>query len=215
MGLAGKDELHRVLRVGQQTKQPLRVVQQTGWAFCRSRKRRAKPSVNALGSNRCSASQIASGGAPEAVSCLDNRPRAYPTRDLVLAVRNCQSLASERRRMSRSRYSVDPSQRSLPQVLGPEVVGCGRVPAWHVNPLVTCPTGTSSAGQRGNRGSKRRRLTSRATGSRRSLPRSPDCQIGHVERLGRVSRVSGGPARVDRGALCRASPRHNEGGIAR
>jgi hypothetical protein len=56
-------------------------------------------------------------------------------------------------------------------------------------PLVTCPIGTSSSGQRGNRGRKRRRLTFPCRRLTHSPPRSADRQIRHVERLRRVGRV--------------------------
>jgi len=56
-------------------------------------------------------------------------------------------------------------------------------------PLVTCPIGISSSGQRGKRGRKRRRLTFPC---RRLTPFAAplrDCQIRHVERLRGVVRV--------------------------
>jgi hypothetical protein len=61
--------------------------------------------------------------------------------------------------MSCSRVSVVPSQRSFPQasVQRSSAGAESQVGMW--TPLVTCPTGTSSSGQRGNRGRKRRRLT--------------------------------------------------------
>ena len=106
------------------------------------------------------------------------------------AIRNCQSLASETRRMSCSRVSVVPSQRCFPQ-LSVQRSSAGaesQVGMW--TPLVTCPTGTSSSGHRGNRGRKRLRLT---------LPCKPahsincaaaaNCQVCHVEALRRVARV--------------------------
>ena len=57
-------------------------------------------------------------------------------------------------------------------------------------PFVTCPTGTSSSGQRGKSGAKRRRLTfpcRRLTPLTAAAP--ADGQIRHVETLRRVRRV--------------------------
>ena len=36
VGFAGKNELHRALRISQEAQQPLRIVQAACWAFCRS-----------------------------------------------------------------------------------------------------------------------------------------------------------------------------------
>jgi hypothetical protein len=60
------------------------------------------------------APSTASGDAPDAASCRDSRSRAYSIRDMLASLRNCQRLTSATRRMSCSRVSVVPSQRSLP-----------------------------------------------------------------------------------------------------
>ena len=115
MSLAGHDELHRALEDWSTGAAAARGRAATGSVFCRSQSGVQSPVSNVLGSNRCFAPSTASGVAPDAASCLDNRSRAYSTNAVRAAVRNCQSLESEMRRMSCSRASVVPNHRSLPQ----------------------------------------------------------------------------------------------------
>ena len=92
--------------------------------------------------------------------------------------------------MSCSRVSVVPSQRSFPQasVQRSSAAAESQVGMW--TPLVTCPTGTSSAGQRGKERLKKMPadLPMQATHAI-DRPAAPDRQIGHVETLRRVVRV--------------------------
>jgi len=108
MSLTGKDELHRPLSIGQQAKQSLRVVQQQVWPLV-GRERRAKPSVKALGSNRCLAPSTASGDAPEAASCRTIVRGVFNERFGSYGMK-FQSLASERGECPALRFQ--PSQPS-------------------------------------------------------------------------------------------------------
>src|SRR6185312_3444123 len=85
-----------------------------GSAYCRWRSEAQNP-VSRYLANRCFAASTATGAAPEALSCLDNRSWAYSTRAFLEAVRNIHSVALETRRVLSSRASVVPSQRSFPQ----------------------------------------------------------------------------------------------------
>ena len=75
MGFAGKDELYRMLRIGQQTEQALGIVQQQVRSFVGG-EAASKTESQYVGARRCSALAIASDDAPEArVNCLDKRSR--------------------------------------------------------------------------------------------------------------------------------------------
>ena len=92
--------------------------------------------------------------------------------------------------MSCSRVSVVPSQRSFPQasVQSSSAAAESQVGIW--TPLVTCPTGTSSSGQRGKSGCEKMsaHLPVQATHAIHRAA-SADRQIRHVEILRGVVRV--------------------------
>src|SRR5580658_795365 len=87
------------------------------------------------------------------------RFRTNSTSDLRAEVRICQILSSEVLRTSFSKHSVVPNQRDFPQDSVHNSSACleSQLGIW--TPLVTCPIGTSSSDQRGNKGAKRCRLT--------------------------------------------------------
>ncbi len=124
--------------------------------------------------------------------------------------------ASETRRMSCSRVSVVPSQRSFPQAFGPKIVGRGRVPGRHVDSV-----GHVSDRDFVLRPARKQRLkeapadlpVQAAHAIYRPAP--ADRQIRHVERLRRVVRVLAAQGQQIAGAECRASARHTRRGIAR
>jgi hypothetical protein len=189
MRLAGDDELHRALRIAQQTKQPLRVVQQQVRPLV-GREAARKAQRQRVGIKQMLRPSTASGDAPEAASCRDNRSRAYSTRDLLAAVRNCQSLASETRRMSCSRFPSSPASGLCHRPFRPEIVGCRRVPGRHVDSV-----GHMSDRHFVLRPVREKRLKEvpadfpvQATHAIHR-PAPADCQIGHVETLRRVVRV--------------------------
>ena len=197
MGLAGDNKLHRTLRIGQQTQQPLRVVQQ-----------QVRPLIGGETPGETQVSRHwdrtdagrgppASAAAPATVNSRARRSRANSTSACaaggahlpelgvgdaadVLSPASPSSPASGLFRRPPSRARRPPSESQLGM--------------W--TPLVTCPTGTSASGQRGNSGAKMRRLTSPVQPADAvDGPAAPDRQIGHVERLGRIVRVQPAKAR--------------------
>jgi len=173
MRLTGDDELHWALRIGQQAKQALWVVQEQVWSLV-GREAASKAQRQGIG-DRKDASRLRRPrtAAPAAAKSRDNRSRAYSTRDLLAAVRNCQSLASETGEClapeSQSSPASDPSTG-----FGPKIVSRGRVQVGVWTPLVTCPIGTSSSGPaREQRQKKVPAYLSRAGGLHHSPTRSP------------------------------------------
>ena len=75
MGLAGNDQLHRTPGIGQQAQQALRVVQQQVRPLV-GREAAGEAQRQGVGIEQMLALSAASGGAPEAASCLDRRSRA-------------------------------------------------------------------------------------------------------------------------------------------
>ena len=190
MRLAGDDELHRSLRIAQQAKQSLGVVQQqvrslVGREAARKAQRQAR--WDQTDASRLRPPRAARRRRPVA---SDNRSRAYSTSDLLASVRNCHSLASETRRMSCSRVSVVPSQRSLPQPSVQRSSAGGRVPGRHVDSV-----GHVSDRHFVLRPARKQRpkeppahLPVQAAHAI-DRPAAADGQIRHVERLRRVVRV--------------------------
>ena len=215
MGLAGDDELHRALRIGQQTQQSLRIVQQ-----------QVRPLVGRKAPRKAQCQRVGIKQMFRLVNRLGRRAGGGQlpgqsltgifTRDLLAAMRNCQSVASETRRMSCSRVSVVPSQRSFPQasVQRSSAGAESQVGMW--TPLVTCPTGTSSCGQCGKERLKEMpaHFSMQATHAI-DRPAAPDSQIGHVETFRRVVRVLAAQGQQIVEWICRASARHTHRGIAR
>ena len=154
MRLAGDDELHRALRIGQEAQQRAGIVQQqvrslVGREAARKTQRQRVGIEEMLRALNLLGRRAGDGQLPGIIA----RGRIRSS-DVLAALRNCQSLASETRRMSCSRFSSVPSQRSFPQasVQSSSAAAESQVGMW--TPLVTCPTGTSSSGQRGNSGCK-------------------------------------------------------------
>jgi len=139
------------------------------------------------------------------------------TRDLLRRLRNCQSLASETRRIFSARVSVVPNQRSFPQASVQRSSAGAGVPGGHVDPVRHVSDWNFVRGAtEDNRGSNRcpadfpcRRLTPL------DGPTPPDCQIGHVEISLTSHPVLAAKGQANRGLQCQASPGHTRQGIAR
>ena len=189
MGLAGKDELHRVLRVGQQTKQPLRVVQQQVGPF--------------VGRETPREAQCQRIGIKQVLRLTDRFGRRAGGRQLP---GQPPASVSDKRLGAGGAQLPEPGVGKAANVMlqvfcrpqpavfstgfGPEVVGCGRVPAWHVNPVGHVPDGHFVRRPAGEQGLKEASADLPVQPAHAvHCPAPPDCQIGHVERLGRVSRV--------------------------
>ena len=154
MGLAGDDELHRALRIGQQTKQPLLDRAAAGSVSCRSRsgaQNLASRRWDRTGASHRRPSRAARLRQPVAGTIVRERIQR------ATCWRQCEIARAWHRRLGECpapEFSVVPSQRSLPQasVHRSSAGAESQVGMW--TPLVTWPTGTSSSGQRGNSGSK-------------------------------------------------------------
>ena len=146
------------------------------------------PASGCSGLNRCLAPSIASGEAPEAASCRDNRSRAYSTRASTRG--SCEIAKASRRR--RGEYSAPDSLpipasglfrklRSKDSSAGAE----SHVGMW--TPLVTYPTGTSSSGHRGKSGWKNLPAHLPVQSAHAiHRPTAANRQIRHIEWLRRV-----------------------------
>ena len=133
MRLAGEDELHRALRIGQEAQQPFRIVQQQVGPLVGGEAARKAQRQRIAGRTGASRLPTSSGDAPDAANCRANRSRAYSTSALRLALRNCHRAGvGDAANVLLQRFRR-PQPASFAAGLRPQIVGRSRIPGRHVH----------------------------------------------------------------------------------